>query len=409
MFFPLGSSHIATMPPAPETYNIPNPSVPQLSSKHSAETTESSSVECNKSKANHVKAIASDSRNECYQNYKGGCKIACGLTHIFRPPKQLIVCAIYAETGRCPNERRCRFMHSDYPCKYYYLGVPHPDSDTKCAYSHGEPLDSEVICGVLADAQRSRMLGPDSTYESVKLRFKSRNNELKELYGFSAATRVAKGRPQVPARACIATNSTDTQCNPNSPNLAENSMFHSVLTEQQILALAEKGVESLEQLIVLSVAEQRACGLSVQQIFLLHLEAGNVNAFKKASSQKDAQNQNTREDTGDQTCVTVNTLRDETESSLSTEQKLSLIKSASHPRETCDKHQLIEENANQTNVQCTLVEPCDNELPAGKPLIRQTYIPGQQSLQLSHSLISIFRFFQRRRKRSGHRRIKKKM
>ena len=43
----------------------------------------------------------------------------------------------------CAKKDKCLYMHSDFPCKYYYLGLKCQEKD-KCLFSHGKPLTDQL-------------------------------------------------------------------------------------------------------------------------------------------------------------------------------------------------------------------------------------------------------------------------
>ena len=43
----------------------------------------------------------------------------------------------------CAKREKCLYMHKDFPCKYYYLGMKCKEKD-KCLFSHGEPLADDL-------------------------------------------------------------------------------------------------------------------------------------------------------------------------------------------------------------------------------------------------------------------------
>lgn len=43
----------------------------------------------------------------------------------------------------CAKRDKCLYLHGDFPCKYYYLGMKNHDQD-QCKFSHGKPLSDQM-------------------------------------------------------------------------------------------------------------------------------------------------------------------------------------------------------------------------------------------------------------------------
>lgn len=79
---------------------------------------------------------------------------------------QLDICKYYLKNNCHRND--CNFMHSEFPCKYYYLGLICPAKD--CLYLHGGPL-SDFLKKVLVDHIQSApqsILGKFNRYGRFK-------------------------------------------------------------------------------------------------------------------------------------------------------------------------------------------------------------------------------------------------
>lgn len=60
-----------------------------------------------------------------------------------RTPKKMELCKFYLMEC-CAKREKCLYMHSDFPCKYYYLGLTCQNKDTTCKFAHGKPLTDEL-------------------------------------------------------------------------------------------------------------------------------------------------------------------------------------------------------------------------------------------------------------------------
>lgn len=65
------------------------------------------------------------------------------------------------QSRKCLNEMTCPYLHSDFPCKYYYLNLQCP-LDFKCQYMHNGPLEP-----ILMEALRNHILDLLSTKPTV--------------------------------------------------------------------------------------------------------------------------------------------------------------------------------------------------------------------------------------------------
>lgn len=67
----------------------------------------------------------------------------CVFTHELRLQRRLRLCTDW-KSGACPRGQFCLFLHSEFPCRFHYLGLPNPRHDPKtCRYYHGGPLPEE--------------------------------------------------------------------------------------------------------------------------------------------------------------------------------------------------------------------------------------------------------------------------
>ncbi|XP_046801913.1 protein suppressor of sable [Lucilia cuprina] len=57
-------------------------------------------------------------------------------------PRKLELCKFYLMEC-CAKKDKCSYMHADFPCKYYYLGMECVQKE-ECKFSHGKPLSEEL-------------------------------------------------------------------------------------------------------------------------------------------------------------------------------------------------------------------------------------------------------------------------
>ncbi|KAJ6636988.1 Zinc finger CCCH domain-containing protein 6 [Pseudolycoriella hygida] len=78
----------------------------------------------------------------CYTLYRGQQCVdeTCHFNHEFRLPKKLSLCTHWMKAS-CTKGDLCLYLHSEFPCRFYYLGLKHARQDSKnCRYFHGGAL-----------------------------------------------------------------------------------------------------------------------------------------------------------------------------------------------------------------------------------------------------------------------------
>ncbi|KAM7359391.1 uncharacterized protein ACRADG_010440 isoform 2-T3 [Cochliomyia hominivorax] len=85
-------------------------------------------------------------------------------------------CINTLQNKKCLSEMACEYMHSDFPCKYYYLNL-HCPQDVKCQYMHNGPLETNLM-----EALRSHILDLLSTKPStVEIHFIQQLHNIEDL------------------------------------------------------------------------------------------------------------------------------------------------------------------------------------------------------------------------------------
>lgn len=123
----------------------------------------------------------------CYDHLTGYCaRDSCKRWHQMREPRIFGVCKFYI-TGTCNKGNSCEFMHSDFPCRFYYLNISHPpNSDGQnCRFQHGGPLPKRMIGFFLKHIEHwTRKLTQsiphehEKCFEDYKRRFDERQENL---------------------------------------------------------------------------------------------------------------------------------------------------------------------------------------------------------------------------------------
>ncbi|XP_070496386.1 protein suppressor of sable [Chironomus tepperi] len=65
----------------------------------------------------------------------------CQRLHEVRQPKKMELCKFWLMEC-CAKKEKCSYMHGDFPCKYYYLGLKCINKD--CKFMHGKPLSDNL-------------------------------------------------------------------------------------------------------------------------------------------------------------------------------------------------------------------------------------------------------------------------
>lgn len=215
----------------------------------------------------------------------------------------------------CAKRDKCLYLHSDFPCKKYYLGMKCVKE--KCKFSHGKPLDT-VLKNVLLkhlETAPKEILGdfPRLTHENALNMIETRNKQL--LIDFNMVetkpTNTAQDTSKIPSLLEIRTTKPPSKsdehrssshkqdkprksrwCDAPKPNvLQSNANFLSiknltgVLTPIQIQKLTHLGIENLNQLNHLSVLQLNELGLSFSQIQGIQLNALNLEKLGLSSAQ----------------------------------------------------------------------------------------------------------------------------
>ncbi|KAL3270850.1 hypothetical protein HHI36_021368 [Cryptolaemus montrouzieri] len=80
-----------------------------------------------------------DAKGICIFYLNGKCnKNDCIYSHEAVPPMKLELCKFYL-MDCCAKGENCSYMHSEFPCKFYHMGLPCTMGDN-CKFAHGKPL-----------------------------------------------------------------------------------------------------------------------------------------------------------------------------------------------------------------------------------------------------------------------------
>lgn len=274
LFFPAGNGYIVSVPPPPESY-----AHHMIKSDQNQPATTSETIAPDQSN----QSTAYENKNVCYQHYKGRCtNDNCDLIHYLRLPKEKELCRFYGRDGQCVNQQSCLFMHSEFPCKFYHLGITHPIDETEqsCAFSHGDAIDDEDLAkAVIVEALRTKVLGDHSNFHRLQQMFDLRKMELVKKCDGDSIDVTNSEDVETTAEVEIPVSMVETE----GEEILESDSLETILNQKQMDALAQNDIKTLAQIVVLSIEQQRAYGLSIDQIHSIHLKAiqkGELSSIK---------------------------------------------------------------------------------------------------------------------------------
>lgn len=278
MFFPDGNHNLVIHPPEPSFYvqkeksdNIPKLIVPNETNPAIADSEPLDKEE-----------------NMCYQHYKGKCNAECKLLHYLRLPKRTDVCQFYANRAYCGKNDACLYMHSNFPCTFHYLDLAHPpEYQSNCRFLHGKSIDRQLGQKLIEEALRLKLFNSD--VDLIEEKFAKRNAELADYESSSSDEPSDVNQPtdEINYKA----NDIKEQQNINKivrgeeeaqlPN--ELLQLYPILTKAQLQYLLKNNIASLSQIIAMSISQQRAHNLEIDQIYELHLAALKSGTLKDIS------------------------------------------------------------------------------------------------------------------------------
>lgn len=227
-------------------------------------------------------------------------------------PRKMELCKFYL-MDCCAKREKCLYMHSDFPCKYYYLGLKCKEQDN-CLFSHGDPLTEELRVILLKHLETApqEILGdfPRINRESAVKMVNATHQKLlnKNKQGDGGA---ADSGDQIPSLLDMAVqgdrsggggnskNRRSRWCDKNPAPATGNgsskaagdgnsgedflSLKHlnGVISQEQITNLEAMGIHNLDQISQLTVAQLNELGLSISQIHELQLNALNMKKLRE--------------------------------------------------------------------------------------------------------------------------------
>lgn len=172
---------------------------------------------------------------------------------------QYDICKYYLKNN-CHRQSDCNFMHSDFPCKYFYLGLKCPAKDN-CLYLHGGVLSGflkKVLVDHIQSAPQS-VLGKFNRYG----RFKAG----KLIDAFNQRLQSGETNQDL---------SGEEPAMGKSDNYLSLSKLEGVLNTEQIQLLADNKIHSLDEISKLTIRQLKEFNFSDQLIDKLLLNIKNL-------------------------------------------------------------------------------------------------------------------------------------
>lgn len=221
-------------------------------------------------------------------------------------PRKMELCKFYL-MDCCAKRDKCLYMHSDFPCKYYYLGLKCKEQD-KCLFSHGEPLTDELRVILLKHLETApqEILGdfPRINRESAIKMVNATHQKLMNKNKPSGGDAVTADGDKIPSLldmmvhgdrggGGVSKNRRSRWCDKNPGNGSSKvsdsnsgedflnlKYLNGVISQEQIANLEDMGIYNLDQISQLTVAQLNELGLSISQIHELQLNALNMKKLR---------------------------------------------------------------------------------------------------------------------------------
>ncbi|CRL01258.1 CLUMA_CG014472, isoform B [Clunio marinus] len=240
----------------------------------------------------------------------------CTRVHEVRQPKKMELCKFWLMEC-CAKKDKCSYMHGDFPCKYYYLGLKCIQKD--CKFLHGKPLSENLKAVLLKhlDTAPKEILGdfPRLGRESSTKLIAQTHVKLCQEFNIPLPE-TEKEKVKIPSlldmnlkppdgrseRKSLKNNSRwlqkERECSPDLIQKASKVEGPGdvqlanlgILSEQQISAMSAIGVITVNHINNLTVAQLNDLGLSLATIGEIQATAMNINNQKCSPNQTESTN-----------------------------------------------------------------------------------------------------------------------
>lgn len=163
--------------------------------------------------------------------------------------------------GCCSKKKHCHYMHSDFPCKHYYLGLKGHDK-SRCKLLHGRPLSSylrSILLRHLRTASRD-LLGdfPRYSNEVLDRKLDRRHQKLKLKYN----------RLESP-NSYNSLSENETIASTTVDNNDSMKLFSGVIRSDQIALLVSKGIDHIDKFSQLTISQLIEFGITIEQVHII--------------------------------------------------------------------------------------------------------------------------------------------
>lgn len=198
----------------------------------------------------------------------------------------------------CVKREKCSYMHGDFPCKYYYLGMKCTTKD--CKFKHGRPLEENIKQILLKhlDSAPKEILGdfPRIGRENASKMLAETHIKLCQEFNIPCPEATDKKIPSLldmtikPPDSRFLKNknrwdnsplhddkpSTSVTNEPPGPGDVKLANLNGILSDKQIDSMAAIGVITVSQINNLTVAQLNELGLSFATIGEIQATAMNM-------------------------------------------------------------------------------------------------------------------------------------
>lgn len=165
------------------------------------------------------------------------------------------LCKFYLQDC-CAKKSRCEYMHSEFPCKFYYMGLECKDenSEAGCKLSHGSSLCKETLNNLVRHINTApvEVLGQEFVAIRSKLSVIQINQMLQKT--------------QESLQPCQVTASDEISSRSEESTIFLNTLREKFLDDEQINGLREFGVTKVENLLNLTLAQLNSIAIRAVQI-----------------------------------------------------------------------------------------------------------------------------------------------